>query len=197
MADQQTLDLIAAAEEDAKKQIANQISAIENQLNEAAAHDRGWLPEDVFGRYFLPFFAGDDPLPFKVSLKDWILIARNPFGEVNIVRGNTVLFTIPPVLDREVIETITERGKNIADIVKDAQLHTNLSPRLGAAKLKQGLEGLRVIGDIPTHMRKHIDVWNKVFVHYGRKPLTNDAPSSGTVGASNQDDDDDFDFQNI
>lgn len=196
MADQQTLDLIAAAEDDAREQIANQIAGIENQLNEAAASDRGWLPEDVFGRYFLPFFAGDDPLPFKVGLKDWILIARNPFGEVNIVRGNSVLFTIPPVLDREVIDTITERGRNVADMVKDAQLHTNLSPRLGAAKLKQGLDSLKVIGDIPEHMRKHIDVWNKVFIHYGRKPLTDTPPSGGGV-AANQNDDDDFDFQNI
>lgn len=188
------LDLINAYEEDKRSMVAQQITNIEEQLTAAAYEDAARLPEDVFGRYFIPLFAGDDPLPYKVSLKDWILIARTPFSSVNIMRGNTVLFSVPPVLDRETITPIVDRGHSVADLVKDAQLHMNLSPRAGELRLQAHLANLPVVGDIKGNMHKHLKTWNKIFEHYGRPPLTQDA-KSGAAGAPTAPEEDDFDFE--
>ncbi len=163
------------------------------------------LDEVRFRDIFLPMFAGDDPLPYKVTLAHWYNVARGDFDrqehtdtmnmggasyrEVDIIdAAGNVLFTVPPIMDRLAVRTLKrERGvPSVSDVIFQAQAYNHISPMAGQNHLNTELSerGDRMFA---PHHHEYALRWAEIFARYGRQlldPEGKPVPLPGAVASA-------------
>lgn len=128
------------------------------------------LPESVFVGKYLPILA--DTQSGKADLSQWLDVCGNGYRPVDVVRGDEVLFRVPPILKRYPT-TGMRRGMSIGEIMAQAQAHSTLAPRLGANYLDQKL------GEKVEHLSPELQelaVWNGILERYGYPVIKTTAP---------------------
>lgn len=183
---------IAAVLAGKRDALEKEISGIVSDLNAATAGERPRFAERLFVGIFLPYFAGDKPLPYPVDSSVWVArVATNPFQEVDVVDiQGQVLFTVPAMFDRSALDPGRAAGSKdslpVEHIVKSAQQLRYLHPLHGEAYLETKLTEKALIMRVPTNILHNLDVWNKIFVRYGREPIVGLPEQSGATAAAEQ-----------
>jgi len=174
-------------ERDPREQLLiDQINNIHGSLVTAAEQDVGRMPERVFKEIWLPFFAGDNPLPYEVTLNHWVNFAGSPSRQVRVVDTNgKVLFTVPPLFNRDAINPLSSSDKSIAHVVISAEQYSGISPIQGQRYLDGELKKRALIMRVPAAVMTNLKSWNDIFQRYGRPAIataTADEPNKTTPG---------------
>ena len=101
------------------------------------------LPEPIFREAFLPYFSGQKSInDNKEIVSQWVQVAGAPGAEVDVIdQSGEKLFTVPPVFDSSIIETLKRKlGESINDIYTLYNLHNNNSPVIGEKVLADAFE---------------------------------------------------------
>ena len=127
------------------------------------------LREDIFVNVFLPIFNGEESI-YGATIRDW----TERFGALSRVdvvdKDNTVLFTVPPFMDSNVIRPRKEGEERIIDIVEGARMRSMIHPVQGGNFIRSKLDETVNRLTIKESAKEHIAVWNSIFARYN-KPL--------------------------
>ncbi|EKD22570.1 MAG: hypothetical protein ACD_84C00043G0004 [uncultured bacterium] len=154
-----------------EQQLAASIKEISNALLIAPASANPRLSEYIFENVFLPLFAGDEVLLYGQTFQTWTTHAGSPYIPVDIIdKANNVLFTVPPLLDRTVIKSISDHnsGPSIAHVIVTAEQYGRIHPSQGKAYLDSELGKRALTMKVPANMLNHLETWNNIFKRYGR-----------------------------
>lgn len=164
--------------------LASELDKVEDLMKDINPTARVELDEFYF-RAFVDVFAGDEKMMYfgegeqarRNALRTWTNVATSMLHEVDvygIVEGKrTLLFTVPPLLDREMMEP-TEKldGRpSVYGAVLNAGHISNQSKAQGEQYLIDYLGERLSRMYHPETMLKNAAAWNKIFAFYGRKPL--------------------------
>lgn len=179
-----------------EQRMASEINKITTALQSAEQDVRARLPERHFREIYLPMFAGDEKLLYDINLGHWVNFAGNPYRGVDIIdeKGN-VLFTVPPVFDRDTINPTTANRRTLFEVMETAQQYANIHPHQGLKYLDSELTGRALIMKVPANVAKDLDTWNMIFQRYGRPPLAKVSKKDSDKKESTAAPDDDFDFE--
>lgn len=180
-----------------KQQLDSRVESIKTDLAQQEEVNVPRMPERVFKHIWLPFFAGDEKLLYKVAITPhWVNFAGSIYQKVHVVdeRGQ-VLFTVPPILDRTAIQSLVHSsGKTIGEIVENSQLYANIHPAQGAAYLERELDKRALVMKVPVNVVQSLKTWNEIFARYGRPPIALAPEEKGKGASSSNEADLDYDF---
>jgi hypothetical protein len=155
-----------------ESRIGDEITKIANDLA-AVPLDHPKLPEVHFREIFLPLFAGDAQLKYNVTMDNWVKVAGSPFQAVDIIdpKSQKVLFTVPPLMDRNAVNPVNNDRAPISHVVASANQYARIHPMQGLHHLNAELTERALIMKVPASVRENIEIWNKIFERYGRPPI--------------------------
>jgi C1A family cysteine protease len=154
------------------QRIEQQIVDIQSQLEEVASADIKTMPEDLFVNVFLPLFAGDEEKKYKVNFAMWAGQAGSAYKPVNIVdAANKVLFTVPPLFDRNQVTPVEGDGIRMSHVIHTTQQYANMHPAQAEAYLNEQLSQRNLVKRVPANILNHLESWNAIFKRYGRPEI--------------------------
>lgn len=167
---------------------AEEIKSIASDINSILDYEpKATLKEDIFKNIFLPFFSGEENT-YNVGLGNWETVASNgtpgPGGlyrEVDIIDdAGVVLFTVPPIYDREAIKPV-KLSSQIAldDLFKRAEIYGTIKPNLGTKSLSAIFSNLlskMKVSD--SNSVTYVKRWAEIFKRYGKLDILNDKNNS-------------------
>ncbi len=164
----------------------SEIVAIHNSLV-ADPGLRKKLPEEHFVTFFLPLFAGLETHP-DINIGRWVSIAGTPFAEVDIINhhGQT-LFTVPPIFERNVIDTTKVSEMSIQSITATYELLLQQSPYRAVKFLEHGLDKIDKTKDLMKWKGAHALKMKPIFERYNVIPrweANNPKTASGSPAQS-------------
>ena len=129
------------------------------------------LPESVFREVFLPMFLGKSNERYPdIKPGNWITFAGSPHAAVDVVdmTNNKVLFTVPPLIDSQLIGPIT--GKLAIDmsyVANQAKLYQNSLPQVAENYLMEELTKRTSLMKSSADVSATVQAWKTILVHYG------------------------------
>lgn len=162
------------------ERLSNEIKDISERMEIAADKGLVALSERIFVNVFLPLFAGDKELMYPVTFNTWSSCAGGPCREVNVVDvSGKILFTVPPLFDRSTVNPTVESNVSIAHVVLTAGQYTKIHPVQGVNYLNNELSKRAMLMQTPGNVITNLEIWNNIFIRYGRPPIiTVDIPSN-------------------
>lgn len=121
---------------------------------------RPQIQEHDFIRYFLDGFAGKIE---NVPLEKWLDVAGNAMNEVEVCKGDEVLFVVPPLMGPIDIKTEGGRAFAISEVIAKAQKLNYIHPNQGKAYMDE------MLGSRIGHREEdliYIRRWNEIFARY-------------------------------
>lgn len=141
------------------------------------------IPESLFVKMFLPFFAGQravvaDELPAK-----WIGLAGSPFTAVNVFNDSTreILYTVPPFFDQGAFQPSNRKTGNINDMVKKVADLSLIHPNQGVAYFNKFINSLELLHDRKDEALRQMQVWLDIFKRYDIIPKDFSLPDGAVV----------------
>jgi hypothetical protein len=125
------------------------------------------LPEEIFKDYFLPFFIGQKT-DNKNIISDWVSIAGTPMCEVDIIdpAGKT-LFTVPPLYDTNIVESINKNNKSLTEVYNSYELKNSHLPAVAQKYLDNELSNkIDQIRNNDETISKSTEAWNNILKRY-------------------------------
>lgn len=154
------------------QKLSDDIIRISEALNASEPNELANLQEHIFVNVFLPLFAGDDPLPYKVSLDTWVNYAGSPFKQVNVInQKNEILFTVPALFNRDSVKPMNGGNIPLAHIVTTASQYARIHPTQGQNYLVNELAKCAMVMHNDSSLMNDLQIWNKIFTRYNRQPL--------------------------
>ena len=147
-------------------------------LEQVFAQDKNpTIPENVFAEAFLPFFAGDHERKHDVNLGHWHGIAgKSPFNAVDVIgKDGVVLFTVPPIADRDVINSTSEGEVSLKHVILSFQQYNNVMPSQGKLYLENQMARRDLIKRASPRMLRQLRAWDSIYRRYGRQGFLNDS----------------------
>lgn len=130
------------------------------------------IPESLFTKMFLAFFAGQrvveaDELPAK-----WIGLAGSPFTPVKVFDDTTreILYTVPPFFDEGAFSPSNRKTGNINDMVKKVADLSLIHPNQGAAYFNKFINSMELLHDRKEEALRQTVVWLEIFKRYNIIP---------------------------
>lgn len=184
---------LQAMDKQQRQSIAAEIDQISKHLIQAAEPNIPTMSERVFVYIWLPFFAGDDKPQYPVDFQHWFNFTGNPYQPVNVVdEKGDVLFQVPPVFDRSVVNPLSQKRTSLAHVVQSYQQLRNIHPNQGNVFLDAELTKRALLMKVPHNVLANLETWNSIFQRYGRKPLvevdSQATTSPGSAAAAGQPD---------
>lgn len=131
------------------------------------------IQEEDFVKYFLAGFAGKLD---KVPVVNWLDVAGNAMSEVEVCKGDEVLFVVPPIFGSTFFEKTGGQANSIGEIVAHAQKLNRVHPTQGERFLQEAL----------NHRVNHADEdfktirqMNAIFKRYGLEEIKLPEPKTG------------------
>jgi hypothetical protein len=164
--------------------LSSELDKVEDLMKDINPTARVELDEFYF-RAFVDVFTGEEKMMYfgegeearRTALRTWTNVATSMLHEVDVyglVEGKrTLLFTVPPLLDREMMEPTEklEGRPSVYGAVVNAGHISNMSKSQGEQYLIDYLGERLTRMYHPETMLKNAAAWNKIFAFYGRKPL--------------------------
>jgi len=155
-----------------KQKLIEDINRVGEQLSSIAVNDIPRLQERIFVNVFLPLFAGDENRIYNATFETWISFAGSAYTNVDVIDvGGNVLFTVPPLFDRAVINPVNEFNTSIAHVVTTAGQYARIHPKQGSRYLDSELTRRATIMKIPANILKNLEIWNSIFKRYNRPEI--------------------------
>ena len=137
---------------------------IKETVRMLAASNKPTIQESQFISEFLPMFTADPrKVDGKIFVNAWINISNSPLAEVDVLRGNELLFTVPPLLHApDSLLEVLDKSQAYQNI-SQAALKYNVMPKLGEAHMKRWMDGTIPKQEIAF---EHVHRWNEIFKRY-------------------------------
>jgi len=159
------------------------INRIASSLAAAEQSEQAAIPESLFVKMFLPFFAGQnvvegDELPAK-----WIALAGNPFKSVQVFHDETrdILYTVPPFFDEGAFTISDRKTGNISDMVKKVADLSLIHPAQGQNYFNRFINSLEILHDRKDEALRQTKVWLDIFKRYNVIPKDFQMPDGAVV----------------
>lgn len=157
-------------EETELKNLESEIHRISNLIDEQAEQNLVRITERQFREVFLPFFAADEHLPYKVDAGNWEKIAGSPFREVIVVNEyGQPLFKVPPLLNREAVNVYQQEGHDsMNEVLGRANNLFSIHPAKGKSFLNMHFSKRLSETRGNPKILETINIWNQIFKRYNR-----------------------------
>lgn len=102
------------------------------------------MPEHLFIRDFLQLMLNPN-LSEDLEIahnKRWIAIAGNPLQSIDVLRGNKIIFTAPPLFSTDKPVIVDEHRQHFKDLLADVKKQSDISPILGDQVLNHYIDVL-------------------------------------------------------
>lgn len=155
-----------------------------------ANQPRARIPEPVFVHHFLPYFTGNGTgNPERNPMAEWIGVAGSATAQVDVINeGGEVLFTVPPMMDSNIINLNQVGGRRLNDLIVDYQLHGEGLPgsaaRFYATEIQKKLQQIAPGHADETQATKQ---WRQIFTRYDVKTPGAEAEAAAKVEAEPDD----------
>jgi len=123
------------------------------------------IQESVFVSKYLPIFASNQ----INHVAHWLEVAKYPGAAVDVYRGDEYLFTVPPLLDTNLLSF--KKDVSISNIVGTIEAASKVYPHLADTLAENKL--LPLI-NTKTPNLDYLKQWNDILVRYNQKPLSVD-----------------------
>jgi len=134
--------------------------------------NRSRIPENLFRNVFLGLFANLDNQHPDATIQNWIAIAGNPFAQVDVVENNQVIFTVPPIYDKDAVNPAAmNRAEPLSHIVAIAQKLAMRSPIEGQNYIANKYNATRETVRGQADVLSNIERWNAIFERYNLPEL--------------------------
>lgn len=145
------------------------------------------LPEEVFVKHFLPFFAGKETVENRPTvISEWIGIAGTPGSEVRVVdQVGQELFIVPAIYDTSYLTfQRTGGGTDVDQLLDHARLISSNIPSSGDRFITEALSDklTRLNSPVPSVVNEQR--WISIFERYGLVEKKT-SPSSGQPSTNN------------
>lgn len=135
------------------------------------------IQEDRFVREFLPMFAAG--LQEKVDIGRWLDVAGHAHLPVNVLRGETFLFRVPPLLrDAGMLPGDRAAGQNMYENILTAEKKRAILPALGDAHLRETV--INRVKHEPASL-EYVKAWNSIFTAYGYPTIALPAEAQAAI----------------
>lgn len=134
--------------------------------------NRARIPENLFRNVFLGLFANLENQHPDATIQNWISIAGNPFAQVDVVENNKVIFTVPPIYDKDAVNPAAmNRAEPLSHIVAIAQKLAMRSPIEGQNYIANKYNATRETVRGQADVLSNIERWNQIFERYNLPEL--------------------------
>lgn len=160
-----------ALQQDTLRDLAASLDAMQEAIRNHNEMERAQIPEDIFRRAYLPFFAGIPkeycPMP-EIGFNEWYGVSGGPNNAVDVVDPyGKVLFTVPPLNVTSV--------RNLAPNAKDHMYGNvlNRARELGDSRPQESQllwrNELQRLGGTENHTARENAMlqWAPIFGYYG------------------------------
>lgn len=134
------------------------------------------IQEEFFVRYYLPFYrVPNPPMEAMTNLVHYHLsITDNPYESLDVYRGATYLFTVPPMYRDDLDERLNSFGKaHLTAILSEISLCQQSGNVLDATRLSLN-ELVVTVDDKQNLNTEHAIAWKKIFDFYDIRPVKYD-----------------------
>jgi len=152
-----------------KASVERVITEVTEKLN--PYEQRYSFPEELFVKFFLPFFVGEIPATPEINMNTWLdKVSGDPKNPVDIIdnEGN-VIFTVPPILDQSVIEQSNPQSRSMTVIERQYSRLKEISAVASQMYLEKTLTGIHVKDKPTEEVYNNIRVWNDILKRYGKE----------------------------
>jgi hypothetical protein len=172
--------------------LTDELTQINKDMAKAADAALAVLEERIFVNIFLPLFTGEKSVSYGADFDTWVNYAGGPYREVKIIdAAGTVLFNVPPLFDREAIESLSGNGIPFSHIIHTSIQYSRIHPSQGKQYLDTMLaDSLKDLKGKKSHI-PNLEAWNAIFLRYGLPPIV---AAQATVTAAVADDTD-FEYE--
>lgn len=130
------------------------------------------ISEDLFVGRYLPVLAGKVDSE-KTPLLFWLEVAGSPYAPVDVMKGNEVLFRVPPLLKAGVTTLNARPGQGLDDVMLTAERKGMVHPKMGINYLDQELSRRQTA---PLSATQEQERWRAILVRYGYVDQQADRP---------------------
>ena len=143
------------------------------EVNKLAGEDKVTIPEKIFVKYFLPYFAQEEESSYPPSAKEeWFKISKNGIAPVTVVdeQGNDVV-QVPAKYSRGLINIRSQRDRVALSDAMATFSDLAVSSPIRAKNyfdnvINPNTSGVSVKQEAITRFNEAMD---KVLIHYGKK----------------------------
>lgn len=151
--------------------------ALDEYMDALIAYPLPEIQEPVFQKLFLPLFTASAGT--KVDIAAWTGVCGSPFTPVKVMKGKTLLFIVPPLLDDSDGALSQIKQVDIAEQVVATQQKFAALPQLATAHFRHWFTDRVGVGQV---RKDYIKQWNVVFAYYGLPLLGEDETKKETTG---------------
>ncbi len=159
------------------------------------------IPEEQFVRDFL-LVVLDPDAPAEVMQSynlRWIAVAGTPLASIDVIRGNQVIYTAPPLIDRSQDILVKGGGKVFRQFLLDVQHKSQIANHFGDQLLNKFLgdfanRQVEINPSIAAHWRHIFDFYNlteQIKDKYGVSDTTNKTTAADQSFGQSYDTDED------
>lgn len=120
------------------------------------------IQESIFVTRYLPMFASSQ----VNHVAHWLEVCKYPGAAVDVYRGDEYLFTVPPLLDTELLSF--QKDVSISNIVGTIEAASKVYPHLANTLAENKLLPL-IQSKAPNP--EYLKQWNDILVRYNQAPL--------------------------
>jgi hypothetical protein len=136
------------------------------ELNKTLESDHARIDESTFKRLFLPLLLSEQ----EVDLRPWAAIAGHVGRCVDVYRGDTLLYTVPPLISHEGLTSFNYgTHQSLQRRIQEAKLKIDVMP---IREKEITIEALQDLMPEAHYNPQHLTMWNNVLIANGLKPLT-------------------------
>lgn len=158
------------ADNEHNRAIASDFDKSFEMLERIEQSSRNRIPEALFSGVFLGLFANLENKHPNGTIENWIAIAGSPFNKVDVVQDNKVIFTVPPVFNKNAISPRDLDAKEpISHIVSIAEKLALRSPIESNNYLSNKYSNLNITKR--ENVMEYIQDWNTIFSYYKLPPI--------------------------
>lgn len=141
------------------------------------------LSEQIFREVFLPMFLGKPNERYPdIRPGNWITYAGSPHSAVEVFddASRKVLFTVPPMIESQLIAPMTTNlPVDLKHVTMQAQLYQNSLPQVAENYLMEELTKRTSSMKSSADVSGTVAAWKKILAHYGLLAVS-DAPATSS-----------------
>lgn len=150
----------------------NDIREIMTSLHQVEQTDHFRMQEALFKDAFLPLFANEKVADPRITMGFYVDMIGNAFRSVDVIdEAGNLVFTVPPVFNRETLRTAMAGGRtSFREILANHRLMAFNSPAAAEGYMVEAVSKKALLQYDTEEGRKEAAQWNAIFKRYGRKP---------------------------
>lgn len=170
----------------------NSTNIIKGMFKEVEEANTRSLDEDIFVKFFLPLFSGENTNDKEKLLNEWYKIAGTPYSHVNLYdKSGLLVAVVPPILDRNILPVPTgrENAMDLDTMFDIAKQKASLSPNIAHGIVVNDLKNryLSKIKHVPNP--ELVEKWRKLLAHFNKSIVP------GKEGPSSSQSESDFEYE--